>query len=79
MAELKNRVKEKLESKYGKGKIPSQDKLATEVGLSQTTVSRWIGNKIDRFDGEALEKWARFFKCRSGDLIYVEGEEEWIK
>lgn len=78
MAELKNRVKEKLIAKYG-DKIPSQDKLSDEVGLSQTTISRWIGNKIDRFDGEALEKWARFFKCRSGDLIYVEGEEDWIK
>lgn len=78
MADLKNRVREKLAEKYG-DKIPSQEKLAVEVGLSQTTISRWIGNKIDRFDGEALEKWARFFKCRSGDLIYVEGEESWVE
>lgn len=78
MAELKNRVKEKLAVKYGKN-VPSQDKLADIVGLSQTTISRWMGNKIDRFDGDALEKWARFFKCKPGDLIYMDGEDEWVE
>jgi len=79
MAELKNRVKEYLEDKYGEGNVPSQEKLAVLVGLSQTTVSRWLGNKIDRFDGDALSKWAEFLECRSGDLIYTEGEERWLK
>lgn len=78
MAQLKNRVKEHLSAKYGKDDIPSQDKLAQIVGLSQTTISRWIANKIDRFDGEALEKWARFFKCRVSDLIYMENEGDWL-
>lgn len=80
MAELKNRVREKLAERYGGAeKVPSQMTLAVEVGLSQTTVSRWLGNKVDRFDADALEKWCRFFKCSVGDLIYFEGESEWLK
>lgn len=77
MAALNNRVKEKLTKKYGSvDKIPPQDTLSEIVGLSQTTVSRWLSNKIDRFDGKALEKWARFLDCRSWELIYMDGEEE---
>lgn len=77
---MKNRVPEFLEAMYGEKKyIPSQDKLAKATGLSQTTISRWLSQKVDRFDAEALEKWARFFKRRAGDLIYIEGEDEWIQ
>lgn len=75
MEKLKNCVKEKLIEKYvGVDKIPSQGKLSELVGLSQTTISRWLSDKIDRFDADALWKWSEFLECVAGDLIYFESQ-----
>lgn len=71
MAQLRNNLRALLTEKYG-GKLPSQMVIAADMGLSQTTVSRWLAEKIDRFDTDILVKMCLFLDCNVGDLIYLE-------
>jgi DNA-binding Xre family transcriptional regulator len=72
MAKLRNNLRVMLTQKYG-GTLPPQEKLAEDIGLSQTTISRWLSEKIDRFDAPVLEKFCTFLECNVGDLVYLEG------
>lgn len=77
MAKLRNRMGELLIKKFGdKSKIPAQEKLAAQMDLTQNTTSRWIRNKITRFDEDTLTKICRFFDCEVGELIYIDYSDE---
>jgi DNA-binding Xre family transcriptional regulator len=77
MRKLKNRMEELLIQKYGgKENIPSQEKLAVQIGLTQNTTSRWIRGKITRFDEDTLSKICDFLDCQVGDLIYFADTQE---
>lgn len=77
MAKLKNNLRELLIKKYGTwDDVPSQDRLSELIDVSQTTVSRWLSNKIDRFDSDTIQRFCRFLDCDVPDLIYMDWEQE---
>jgi DNA-binding Xre family transcriptional regulator len=78
MARLKNNLKPLLMKHYNVTEVkdlPSQQDIAKFLGVSQTTVSRWLAEKIDRFDADILENMCRTLKCNVGDLIFFDEKE----
>lgn len=77
MARLKNNLRPLLARHYNvdENKLPSQQEIATFLGVSQTTVSRWLAEKIDRFDADILESMCKKLECNVGDLIYFDEKE----
>lgn len=57
--------------KERKGNL-SQMQIAEETKISQSTVSRWMSGKIDRFDKETIEKFCEWLDCDAGDLLHIE-------
>lgn len=49
----------------------TQQILSDAVNVSQGTLSRWIGNKIDRLELDILVKLCDYFECEPGDLIVI--------
>lgn len=78
MAELHNNLANLLRKYYKLSpdqSLPSQQKIANDFGVSQTTASRWLNDKIDRFDADVLAKFCRKLKCNIGDLVYFDMQE----
>ena len=44
------------------------------TGLSATTLSRWMTNQVERFDGETIQLLCDYFHCEVGELIKLQGE-----
>lgn len=57
--------------KERKGNL-SQMQIAEATNISQSTVSRWMAGKIDRFDKETIEKFCEWLDCDAGDLLHIE-------
>lgn len=70
MVKLKTRFRELVEKKYG-GNLPSQDTIARDLEISQTTVSRWMTGAPNRFDSETVANICKNLNCTPGDLLYV--------
>lgn len=49
----------------------TQERLSNEIGIPQATLSRWVGNKVDRVELGTLEKLMDYFKCELTDIIKV--------
>jgi len=78
MAVLKNNFEQLVRKKLGipeMGRLPRQTELADQIGVSQTTVSRWINQEIVRFDSDMLEKMCTYLDCNVGDLIFFDFDE----
>lgn len=70
MTTVKLRLKELMTERNVK-----QQELADAIGVPQGTLSRWVGNKVDRYDRTILNKLIGFFNCDISDLIVVERTE----
>ena len=47
--------------------------IATETGLNDHTVARWMSNKpITRVDENVVISLCRFLQCELGDLLYID-------
>lgn len=76
MAKLRVRLKEILDEKAERGEpVPSQAELAEQADISQSTMSRWIRNKIDRADLKTIEKLCILLKIDPGELIVMDWDE----
>jgi len=49
----------------------TQQELADSIGIPQSTMSRWVGNKLDRYDRHILVKLCEYFQCEVGDVLYI--------
>lgn len=74
MVKLNNNLEGLLKRKHG-DRVPKQTELAKLIGVSQTTVSRWLAQKIDRFDAETLGKFCGYLECNVGDLVFFNKDE----
>lgn len=52
----------------------TQDQLAEDLKLPQSTVSRWVGDKVDRLDKNLMAELCVYLKCEIGDLLVIEHE-----
>jgi DNA-binding Xre family transcriptional regulator len=61
-----------VQQKYGE--IPPQEIIARDMGISQSTVSRWLTGYVRRFDDTTIVAICQSIPCEVGDLFYVEQE-----
>jgi DNA-binding Xre family transcriptional regulator len=82
MAKLKNNLRELLRRKYGikePARLPSQEQIAKDLGIAQSSLSMWLNGKVTRYDEDMLMKLCKALDCTVGDLLYIEyapGERE---
>lgn len=78
MAQLKTNLDTLIRHKYGlseNDRLPSQEKISAASGITQSTVSRWMNGRVDRFDSDTLFKFCRYLQCNVGDLLYFESSD----
>lgn len=51
------------------GRTITQEELSKATKIPQGTISRWVGNKVDRLDKRVLESFLDYFDCEIGDLL----------
>lgn len=49
----------------------TQEELANAIEVPQGTISRWVNNRVDRYDRRILEKLMVFFNCELEDLFGI--------
>ncbi len=79
MGKLKNNFEALLLKKYGVAggaRLPRQEKIAADTGLSQSTISMWMNDRVTRFDRDVIERLCEFFGCDVGDLLFIDRSEE---
>jgi DNA-binding Xre family transcriptional regulator len=57
------------------GRSITQTELAEELHVTNSIISRWMRNKVERFDAPMIEKLCAYFNCQVGDLLYIEEVE----
>lgn len=78
MAKLRNRLLLLVQTEEQKrSRRISLSELARDLGLSYTTVDRWLKNEVERFDAPIIERLCEHFGVEVGDLLYIDrsGEE----
>lgn len=74
---MKNRLKVLLAEKFGSAaRVPSQEEIADAIGVSQTTVSRWLANKIDRYDSSTVTALCKYLNVDVQELLYIDWQAE---
>lgn len=53
------------------GRNWTYEDVATESGVSERLIHRWINTEPRRFDADSIEKLCRFFDCEVGDLLHL--------
>ncbi len=43
--------------------------IAEETGVSTTTLTAYISQKVNRFDAPTLDAFCRYFGCQPGDIL----------
>lgn len=80
MGQLVNNFRTLIEQRYGVergARLPTQAKIAEDIGVSQATVSLWLSGKVTRYDKSAIESICKFLRCSVADLLeYVPDEPE---
>jgi len=54
----------------------TQNEIALATGIPQGTISRWVGDKVDRLDKDILKRLCDYFDCEIGDLLYLDRTPE---
>ena len=78
MTTVKVKVADLIQQKMIRdGRDPSrnpitQQEIATATGIPQGTVSRWVGDKVDRLDKNIMVKLCDYFECDISDLLYLD-------
>lgn len=77
MANLELNIEKLIEKKSKQvGKRVTQNQISEGTGISQSTISRYVGNKVDRYERRILELLMEFFDCTIADLIVDADREE---
>ncbi len=72
---IENRVAELLAAKFGgKEKVVLQ-RVAQDMRLTYSTVSRWAKSDVDRIDTPVLEAWCKYLNCGVGDILVYRPED----
>lgn len=44
--------------------------IASEIGVSTSTITQYVTQRVTRFDVPTLEAFCRYFNCQPGDLLW---------
>lgn len=67
---LKNRVKILIaEKEIKEGRKLTYRTIAKETGISTSTLTAYVNQKINRFDTPTIEALCKYFSCQPGDLL----------
>jgi len=70
----KHRVKALYEAHYP-GQPLNWSWVAAATGISRQTVAIWFRNDcLDKYDGQTVARWCRFFGVGVGELLTTEGD-----
>lgn len=51
--------------------------IAGEIGVSTSTITAYVTQRVTRFDVPTLEAFCRYFNCQPGDLLwFVDVDQE---
>ncbi len=70
MGEYEVMVQVRLDELMKERKLTQQE-VATQAGIPQSTVSRWSNNFLTSYDREVIEKLLAFFEIELTDLFVV--------
>jgi putative transcriptional regulator len=76
MAKIRIALKEMMEHEKKAGRPYTQEDISASIKVTQGTLSRWVGNKIDRLDLAVLEKLCDYFNCEISDILKLERDEK---
>jgi DNA-binding Xre family transcriptional regulator len=79
MAKLKTNFRALLMKRYKikePARLPPQVKIAKDIGVSQSTISLWLNDKVSQFDDDMLVTMCKFLGCEVGELLYIEWNGE---
>lgn len=72
MAIVQNRFTELLARKCRvENRSISREQIASETGISLSSVQNWAQNKIKRFDGKQIVTFCRYLNCTIDDLLII--------
>jgi putative transcriptional regulator len=67
---IQNRLKVLIaEKEIRENRKLSYRTIADETGISLSIISSYVSQKVNRFDGQTLEKLCRYFVVQPGDLL----------
>jgi DNA-binding Xre family transcriptional regulator len=69
---ITNRVPELVAAKFGGEDKINLSEVERDTGLTYSTVSRWVKNRVDRADFPILEVWCKYLGVGVGDLLVYE-------
>jgi DNA-binding Xre family transcriptional regulator len=80
MAKMVINLKELMQRKtISEGRDPRYNpithlELSQRTGIPQTTISRWVGNRVDRVDLSILETLCRYFECGVEEILVFKSD-----
>ena len=67
---IQNRLKILIaEKELRDGKRLSYRTISDEAGLSTSTLTAYVSQKVNRYDASTLEAICKYFGCQPGDLL----------
>jgi putative transcriptional regulator len=76
MTKVRIALKEMMEREKKAGRPYTQEDISARINVTQGTLSRWVGNKIDRLDLAVLEKLCDYFNCEISDILKLERDDK---
>ena len=74
---ITNRVKVLLaEKEIRENRRITYRTMASETGLSTTTIVAYVNQRIVRYDASVLVTLCKYFECQPGDLLVYKKDEE---
>ncbi|MBI5930205.1 MAG: helix-turn-helix transcriptional regulator [Chloroflexi bacterium] len=70
---LKNRLFQLINEKENRlgHKITYAD-ISAATGIGMSVLSRWVNNKVERFDASTVIRLCQYFECDLSDLLYID-------
>ena len=75
MPQLRTRLKVLMAEKaLRENRKITQQVVAAETGVSQSTLSKYANDSMERIERETLVKLCVYFDCDVGDLLFIDRE-----
>lgn len=62
-------LKHLIEKEKAAGRPHTQEELSRILGVTQGTMSRWVGSRVVRIELDILERMCEYFNCNVEDIL----------